>query len=477
MPDSRRLIAMDMLQPRAGDVLLGKYRVERVLGKGGMGVVVAARHVELGELFAIKLLLPGVIPSDDADARFLREARASARLKGEHAARVHDVGRLEDGAPYMVMEHLEGTDLKALLAARGPLSIDEAIDYVLQASEAIAEAHELGIVHRDLKPANLFLTRRRSGAPLVKVLDFGIAKQLGPEIPGGDLTKTGALLGSPVYMSPEQIMHSREVDARTDIWSLGIVLYELLTGVVPFEGTTFPQLMAAVLGREPTPLRDKRPDAPASLAAVLDRCLRKEPAERFESIDALAAALRALPPGEREAPRPPMSSVPLPVKPEAPALSQDEQLARTSTQLVATRAPASVDMVETRSSGSKRSVVVVILAAAMLGVAGLVLAQRTTPPGLDQAPAASPQAHTAAAAPEIAATVPAPPAAPPPEPLAAPSPHVPEVPAKAAAPSTAAPRGARPPASAPPPSAAPSAKPAPVPASEQQQQRKHEGIF
>ena len=201
-----------------GDVLLGKYRVERVLGQGGMGVVVAARHLELGELFAIKFLLPAALVHPQAVERFVREARASARLKGEHVAKVQDVGRTPDGLPYMILEYLAGKDLKDTVQERGPLPVQEAATYVLQACEAVAEAHGLNIVHRDIKPANLFLTRRPNGSPCVKVLDFGISKQLDPERPEQHgLTKTGMLLGSPYYMSPEQMMRTKEADPRSDI--------------------------------------------------------------------------------------------------------------------------------------------------------------------------------------------------------------------------------------------------------------------
>jgi len=275
-----------------GDTLLGKYRIERVLGQGGMGVVVAARHLELGELYAIKVMLPHMLDDQDAVERFLREARAAARLKGDHATRVHDVGHAEDGTLLMVMEHLEGTDLKRCLAERGRLPANEAITYVLQACEAIAEAHEIGIVHRDLKPANLFLARKRkSTTPQLKVLDFGIAKEMKPE-PGQDLTKTGAMLGSPLYTSPEQMIHSRNVDTRTDIWSLGVAIYELVTGTVPFEGETFTQVVHSVLNLTPKSIREHVPDLSRALDVVILRCLAKSPEMRYPTVDALAEALR-----------------------------------------------------------------------------------------------------------------------------------------------------------------------------------------
>src|SRR5262245_32497698 len=184
---------------KRGDVLAGKYRVESVLGVGGMGVVVAATHLDLLETRAIKLMLPEALESADSVERFLREARASSRLESEHVARVHDVGRLDDGSPYMVMEYLEGTDLRGLLRQRGTITVAEAALYAIQACEALAEAHAMGIVHRDLKPGNLFVTRRRDGSTCVKVLDFGISKVQGSD-DDPEMTSTQAVMGSPTYM-------------------------------------------------------------------------------------------------------------------------------------------------------------------------------------------------------------------------------------------------------------------------------------
>jgi eukaryotic-like serine/threonine-protein kinase len=192
-----------------GDILLGKYRIERILGRGGMGVVLAAMHLQLNQRVAIKMLV--VEATHDIVARFLREARASVRLKSEHVARVLDVGELPNGAPYMVMEYLEGKDLSALIRSEGGRTVEEAVEYVLHACEGIAEAHAAGIVHRDLKPANLFLTKAADGSDTVKVLDFGISKAATGEDPdtGMGLTKTSAVLGSPLYMSPEQMKSPR----------------------------------------------------------------------------------------------------------------------------------------------------------------------------------------------------------------------------------------------------------------------------
>jgi serine/threonine-protein kinase len=272
------------LQP--GTVLLEKYRVESVLGRGGMGVVLRVTHLHLGEELALKILSPEAGGGPEVHARFLREAQSAVRLRGEHVARVGDVGVLPGGAPYMVMEYLRGGDLSGELARREALPPGEAVDYVLQVCEALAEAHALGIVHRDIKPSNLFLTRRPDGSPLVKVLDFGISKA--PIGGPGVLTRTDTVMGTPGYMSPEQMKASKDVDARSDIWALGIVLYECLNGRRPFDAETF---SATVLraATEPPPPMDPR--LARGLQAVILHCLEKDRTARFPSIAALAAAL------------------------------------------------------------------------------------------------------------------------------------------------------------------------------------------
>ena len=284
-----------------GTVLAGKYRVTKVLGEGGMGVVVAAVHVQLDEPVALKFMLPSALGSPEAVGRFLREARAAVKLKSEHVARVSDVGTLDSGAPYIVMEYLEGTDLSGVLAARGPLPAEEAVEYILQACDALAEAHSLGIVHRDLKPANLFLTQRRDGSPLVKVLDFGISKSSTLNESGAAaLTKTGGLMGSPMYMSPEQMKSAKDADARTDIWSLGVILYELVGGRTPFDSDTLGGLMAQVLTEPAPPLGALRPGLPAPLYDVIHRCLEKERGARYANVAELAAALGPLAPARAQ---------------------------------------------------------------------------------------------------------------------------------------------------------------------------------
>jgi hypothetical protein len=274
---------------RPGDTLAGKYCVERVLGVGGMGVVVAATHLELGQKVALKFLLPHALQNPEAAARFLREARAAVKIVSEHVARVTDVGRLENGAPYMVMEYLEGGDLSD--CPKGPsLPVEDAIDFLLQACEALAVAHSLGIVHRDLKPANLFLTTRSDGAALVKVLDFGISKLIEPGAKA-DLTQTSAVMGSPLYMSPEQMRSARSVDVRTDIWALGTILHELIAGTPPFIGETLGEVFANVMTVEATPLRQLRPDVPERVERIVLRALAKDPAQRFQNVAELALAL------------------------------------------------------------------------------------------------------------------------------------------------------------------------------------------
>lgn len=275
-----------------GQILAGKYRVDKILGQGGMGVVVAARHIGLDEPVAIKFLLPEVLENKEAVERFGREARASIKIKSEHVVRVMDVGTMEGGMPYMVMEYLKGGDLSQLLQSRGgPLTVSEACEYLLQACEAIADAHALGIVHRDLKPANLFLTQRTDGTPCVKVLDFGISKMSALGASGLQMTKTSTVMGSPLYMSPEQMASSKDVDPRSDIWSLGSILYELLTGTTPFMAETLPQVCAMILQSDPVPIHSVRPDVPEGLEKIAYKCLAKRREDRFQNVAELAVAL------------------------------------------------------------------------------------------------------------------------------------------------------------------------------------------
>jgi len=273
--------------------LLGnnKYRVDAPLGEGGMACIYRAVHVDLCLPVAVKVLRD--VGKPEVVARFVREARATARLRSEHAARVLDVGVAPGGAPFLVMEHLEGASLDEVLCARGPLPVPEVVELTLQACDALAEAHALGIVHRDIKPANLFVTRRHDGAPLLKVLDFGVAKVTAPlaPAPAAELTTMTSLVGSLGYMAPEQIERPLDVDARADLWSLGVVLFELLTGSMPFPGDDLGAVVWA-MARAPAPwLRDCRPDVPAGLAMLVARCLQRELAARPADVAAVASAL------------------------------------------------------------------------------------------------------------------------------------------------------------------------------------------
>jgi eukaryotic-like serine/threonine-protein kinase len=278
------------VQVQKGDILGGKYRLDEVIGEGAMGVVVSAWHIDLQQRVAIKFLHPLLAEREDAVERFLREARAVVRIESEHVARVLDVGRLEGAAPYLVMEFLEGEDLAATLQRRRPLPLMESVTYLQQACEAIAEAHAAGIVHRDLKPANLFLLERGAEPARIKVLDFGISKTAASS-ERALLTNTSVIMGSPIYMSPEQLRSTRDVDGKTDIWALGVILYEMLTGHEPFVAQTLPQLCAMILEGSPAAPRSLRPEIPIELERVVLRCLEKAPEARFSSVAELSLAL------------------------------------------------------------------------------------------------------------------------------------------------------------------------------------------
>jgi serine/threonine protein kinase len=279
--------------PTVGSVVAGKYRIEHKLGKGGMGVVLAARHIQLGHLVAIKFIRHGGDVRGVVAARFLREARASAALRSENVARVHDVGTLDSGAPYIVMEHLEGMNLSKLIRRRAPLPVEEAVDLMLQACKGLAEAHSLGIVHRDVKPGNMFLAEQPDGSTILKILDFGISKT--PKLVEGeeeaDLTQSQMLLGSPKYLSPEQVRDAKNVDHRTDVWALGLVLYYMLSGRRPFEAETMSAVCVSIATDTPTPLIELRPDAPLALCGVVMRCLEKDRNERVQTAEDLAKAI------------------------------------------------------------------------------------------------------------------------------------------------------------------------------------------
>lgn len=275
-----------------GDLIGAKYRVERVIGAGGMGIVLAAWDPGLERRVAIKVLRPEMLVHADITQRFLREARAAARIQSDHVAQVMEVSLLADGTPFMVLEYLEGHDLSHQARGAEKPSLGEAVSWVIQACYALKEAHELGIVHRDLKPANLFLAQRRDGTARIKVLDFGISKLTDPvDTLQAGITRTAVVMGSPEYMSPEQMLSTRDVDARSDIWSLGVILYELGTGSVPYPGETATQVYARVVASPTVPPRLLRPQIPAELEAVILACLVVDRENRITSVSELVRRL------------------------------------------------------------------------------------------------------------------------------------------------------------------------------------------
>jgi eukaryotic-like serine/threonine-protein kinase len=279
----------ELLPATVGEVLAGKYRVERVLGVGGMGVVLAAWHLELDQAVALKFRLPRPSEAPSETEQFLREGRNASALRGPHVCRVLDVARLEDGTPYLVMEFLDGRDLGRELETRGVLPVSEAIRYLLQACEAMMEAHALGIIHRDLKPQNLFLARQLDGSVSLKVVDFGISKVAGH----ASRATTGAI-GSPAYMAPEQARRGCRADAGADIYSLAAVLYHLVTGQPPFCGRDAVEVLLRSQTEPPERPRRLRPDLPRELEAILLRCLDRRPERRMADVCALADALRGV---------------------------------------------------------------------------------------------------------------------------------------------------------------------------------------
>ncbi|HWZ92026.1 MAG TPA: protein kinase [Polyangiaceae bacterium] len=396
--------------PVVGEVFAGKYAIEAVVGRGGMGVVLAARHLELEERVAIKLILSDDGPkAADFVARFVREAKLASKIKNEHVVRVIDVARLESGEPYIVMELLEGQDLSELLAQHGPLPLELAALYLLQACEAIAEAHALGIVHRDLKPANLFLTTRRDGRPCVKVLDFGISKLVGDA--GQAMTKTNALLGSPYYMSPDQLVQSRDVDARSDVWALGVILFELLTKRYPFDAEDAPQLIAHILHTPPPSLATVRPDLPPALGELVAAALVKDRTQRIQDVAEFSRRLAVFAP---EAGRYSLQVITGTLSRQSGALPKSALPAGSSGAWGAasptaspsgapgTTAPGASVTLPSSGSGGRTAVIVAVLGAVVAVVVGAVFAFR----GRGVAPSSAESSPVAATAP-VAVSAPA----------------------------------------------------------------------
>jgi hypothetical protein len=283
--------------PAVGVVIGERYVVEGFLGRGGMSVVLRARDLRLGHLVALKVLQRSSDRRSEHARRFLREARIIAKLRSDHVVSVLDVDTASE-PPYLAMELLEGQTVAALLAAHGRFAPDVALRIVAQACRGVADAHALGVMHRDLKPSNLIVARAADGGQRVKVIDFGISKPILGSSTQPELTSTGEILGSPRYMSPEQVRAGGTIDARSDIWALGAILYELIAGVSPFNAPTVADTLARIVRDTPMPLRECAPEASGRVASIVALCLSKDPALRPPDVRTLLDELEAVtPPG------------------------------------------------------------------------------------------------------------------------------------------------------------------------------------
>ena len=423
-----------MFEP--GTVVDGKYRIDRELGHGGMGVVVAATHLTLGTRVALKCMNERVNSDEVSIERFWREARAAAQLRSDHICRVLDVGN-HDGMPYLVMELLEGTDL-GRIAAKGKLDVATAVDYLRQACAGLAVAHGSHIVHRDLKPENLFLARGDGGAHVVKLLDFGVAKA--PDAKG--LTGSMQMIGSPAYMSPEQILSSRDVDARSDIWALGVILYRLVAGRMPFTGINVAELTLHICEAAMPGIGG----APPELLAILARCLDKQPANRFASSDELALALRPFgtdvgdtnvyhraPSAGEDADTDVHPDTTVPGKRDPDRVTTQEQLGETvmvetapavTTPRPAVEAAPTIERPVTTPPRARRRPLLVLTGIAVAAIGGVVAWRLVRGDGSPPPPAAPPPPVLAPADPAPAVVAPAPPA-PAPAPTTEPVPEPP----------------------------------------------------
>jgi eukaryotic-like serine/threonine-protein kinase len=371
---------------REGEIFAGKYRVERILGEGGCGLVFAAQNLELNERVAVKLLKSASSDDSTHHERFFREARAAQKIRGDGIARVFVVDQLEDGDLFMVMEYLEGRDLRQEVLEDGKLGIADAVDCILQTCDVLGRAHAMGIIHRDIKSANLFSVRHADGRRHIKVLDFGIARSLDPV--DVSLTQSPQMMGSPLYMAPEQIVDGRTVDERTDIWGLGSTLFELLAGTTPFSAATLLQILMRVQQQPPHDLRALRPEVPEGLREIVLRCLEKDREKRFPDVGSLAAALgrfrvagsaeSTMPSSDLAAPMVHTSTLPVgtpapPRMPSAPAI--DSTVISASAPVRAEERPIAFGAYRpvARASRSSTPLLITVAAiAAMLVVAAIV---------------------------------------------------------------------------------------------------------
>ncbi len=408
-----------------GAVLRGKYRVEKVLGEGGMGTVLLATHLWLDQKVAIKILTEAALAMPHVVERFAREARASAKLKNEHVVRILDVDEAEDGMPFMVMEYLEGSDLAQVIKARGALPVAEAAGYLIQACEGVAEAHTMGIVHRDIKPSNLFLANRGDGTPVLKLLDFGISKSAARE----DLALTGTqmALGSPRYMAPEQLRGAKNVGYHVDIWSLGVVFYQMVTGVQPFTGETATEVAARIAADQPVAPSFLKTGIPSGIERAILRCLEKRPEDRFASAHELAEALAPFAPDAAPlsrtrpalAPRPAEGGADIPD--DAPTVRNLPDTAEPPQQVSSRHlitASSNASVATPPASPSRTPAIVTSIAVAGLGglLLGGWLVLRGAPSAAPTPPVAARAPETAVSSPVAAASALDPPAQPAPQP-------------------------------------------------------------
>jgi eukaryotic-like serine/threonine-protein kinase len=408
-PEPRGVVAAGRLAPvdaaigqvLDGTVLDGKYRIERKIGEGAMGFVLAATHIALDEPVAIKFMRPEALSVEGTLERFAKEAKIAARIRSEHVAKVLDVGDVAPLGPYIVMEYLEGKSLADLLDARlfdrqGPMPSERVVEYLLQACEALASAHAIGVIHRDVKPDNLFVTRH-AGIETLKLLDFGISKAaLTTRAPDADVgaSTTAFVMGTPLYMSPEQLRSLPDLDARTDIWSMGAVMYELLSGKPPFHAASVPEICAAILDLQPAPLPSS---CPAALGAVVMRCLEKDRERRFQTVAELASALVPLAPGEARAYASRASCIL-----RASALQLDAMVEGTSELGAARGGPRA-----SRIQSSALVAAATVLALSALGVA-ITLSKAPAPSAAPSGPAATASLRPPGAPPAVAASAPLP---------------------------------------------------------------------
>jgi eukaryotic-like serine/threonine-protein kinase len=279
---------------RIGDHIAGRYRLLRPLGSGGMGEVWAALNELTNREFAIKFLLPEFAHNEEAFERFVREAKTTGTLKHPSIVDVYDVAMGKGNTPFIVMELLHGEELESLIDREGALSPLKTAAYFAQISCALQMAHDAGVIHRDLSTNNIFLTRGDDAAVVPKILDFGVSKTLGPQFEGQSVTMNGAILGNPIFMSPEQARGAGGVDARTDIWSLGVSMYQALTGTIPFRNTNYNALMVDIMTRTHRPILELVPTLDKELAQVIEHCLHKDRDKRLESAAQLADRLTSI---------------------------------------------------------------------------------------------------------------------------------------------------------------------------------------